>query len=48
MLCDSLYHCIFHLAGEELAELLEVMALHQANCIGGIPGEWSAYRVFVV
>ena len=47
MLCDSLYDCIFHVTGEEIAELLEAMALHQAADPANLHGEWSAYRVYV-
>jgi hypothetical protein len=48
MLCDSLYDCVFHLTGEELAELMEAMALRQVTRPDAVHGEWSAYRVFVV
>ena len=47
ILCDSLYDCIFHLNGEELAELLEAMALRLADGLHGSKSEWSACRVFV-
>ena len=45
LICDSLYDCVFHVTGPELAEWLEAMAV-KATERGGIQGVWSAYRVF--